>query len=421
MANSSPNLKVNVGADTSQFSAGIKTARRELKDFEAVSNDALGSVGNAIGVNTDKLEQMASAARGLGKKLQESGNESVQALGSILTKVNAVSAGIAGLGIAAATTAFKLLNDEATAFKNTVEGANLDMMTAAYVQTYTQTLHDLNKAVGQSTAEVGAQLERGFKGAWASIKSAVLNTFTGGAPSLFGAALQQIPASMVAGAAGEQAAQIADQIYKIQRQISDQLVRQSELDAQITEYRRIATDATESMAARTQAAAAASQLIKEKYEGPGGIIALNNQLADLMEQQAGLASSSPAEIDAANQQRVKANSLVRQEEQELKALNKTQNSLNAAAAKEAAERAKSLAEIAAAAKAIADSRAALASLDLSTSGSLAELLPTGITGAEGGLEIPVKLVQDEESWKEMAKMASSLVSYSVSRFIHSPS
>ena len=390
MANSSPNLKVNIGADTSQFTKGVKDARRELKDFEKVGGDALSAVGNSIGVNTSKLEQMASAARGMGARMKESGSEAVQALGNILSKIGGVTTALAGIGIGAAVTAFKLLNEEATAFKNTVEGANIEMMTSAYVSTYTQALHDINRATGQSVAETGAQIERGFKGAVASFKSAMLKTLTGGAPNLVGALVQQIPASTYAAGQGERAAQIAGEIYTIQRKLSDELVRQSDLDAQIAEYRRVATDATESMADRTQAAALASQLIKEKYEGPNGIIALNNQLATLMEEQLSLSSSTPAAVDAANQQRAKANSLARQESQELRALQKTP-------------------ALAAEAKAIADSRAALGALDLSTSGDLAGMLPGQLDSAVGGLEIPVKLVPDEDSWKEMENLVAGFV------------
>ena len=408
MANSSPNLKVNIGADTSQFTKGVKEARRELKDFEKTGNDALSSVGNALGVNTSKLEQMASAARGMGTRMKESSNESVQALGSILTKINGVTTAIAGIGIGAAVTAFKLLNDEATAFKNTVQGANIEMMTAAYVDVYRQTLHDMNAAAGQATAETGAQLERGFKGAVASLKSALLGVLTGGAPNLIAGLVQQAPASVVAGQQGSTAAGIANEIYQIQRKISDELVRQSELDAQIAEYRRIATDTSESTAVRTQAVAQATQLIKEKYEGPDGIIALNNRLAELQEEMAGLASSSPAAIDAANQQRIKANSLVRQEQQEIRALQRTQNSLNTEVAKEAAERAKALAAAAAEAKAIADSRAALASLDLSTSGSLASLLPGSIAGPDSAIEVKFRPVLEEEGVIDLTHQLTDL-------------
>lgn len=406
MANSSPNLKVNIGADTSQFTAGVKNARRELKDFERVSGDALGAVGDSIGVNTGKLEQMASAARGMGARMTESSNEAVKALGNILTKINGLTTAIAGIGIGAAVTAFKLLNNEATAFKNTVQGANIEMMTAAYVDVYRQVLHDMNAAAGQATAETGAQLERGFKGAVASLKSALLNVLTGGAPNLFAGLAQQAPASVVAGQQGTTAANIANEIYQIQRKISDELVRQSELDAQIAEYRRIATDTSESTAVRTQAIAQATQLIREKYEGPDGIIALNNRLAELQEEMAGLASSSPAAIDAANQQRIKANSLVRQEQQEIRALQRTQNSLNTEVAKEAAERAKALAAAAAEAKAIADSRAALAALDLSVTKDLGNV---GQADYTSGITIPVKLKVDEESWKEMESAVAGFV------------
>lgn len=402
-------MKMNVGADTSQFSGELRKARRELKDFEKVSDEALSTIGNAIGVDTRGLEQMASAARGVGTKMTQSSNESVKALGSILTKVNAVTTAVGGLGIGAAVTAFKLLNDEATAFKNTVQGANIEMMTAAYVKVYQQTLHDLNQATGQAAAETGAQVERGLKGALASLKSAVLNLLTGGAQSLPEAIIRQVPGSMVAGQQGERAAAIANEIYQIQRKISDQQVVMADLDAQIAEQKRIAFDTTESTAVQAAAIAKASELIRQKYEGSDGIVALNNALADKMAEMAGLSSSSPAEIDAANQQRITANSLVRQENEELKALSRRQGTLNAQVAKEAEERAKALAQVAAAAKAIADSREALAALDLSTSGSLAGFLPEGITGADGGLTIPVKLVAEEESWKEMESLVAGFV------------
>lgn len=399
------NLKMIFSSDTTGLEKGAKTAKQSIKDFDSTVQSATDGIAKMFGVDTAAVDKMTSSLRGLGNTLKNSANEGTASFGKMLSSINAVQAGIAGLGIAAAVASFKLLNEEATAFKNTVEGANIDMMTAAYVSTYTQTLHDLNKATGQATAEVGAQLERGFKGAWASIKSAVLNTFTGGSQSIVGSILQQIPASTVAGAAGEQAAKIADQIYKIQRKISDELVHQSDLDAQIAEYRRIATDATESMAERTAAAALATEKIKEKY---ASIIPLNNQLADLMEEQLSLASSSPDAIDAANQQRVKANSLVRQEQQELRSLNRTQNTLNAAVAKEAAERKAAADALAAEAKAIADSRAALAATDLTTSGDLTKLLPSSITGPESSIEIKVKPVLDETATLDLTNELVSL-------------
>jgi hypothetical protein len=98
-----------------------------------------------------------------------------------------------------------------------------------------------------------------------------------------------------------------------------------------------------------------------------------------------------------------------QRDAQLKSLVRAQKTITAEAAKEAQERAKARAELEAAAKAIADSRASLAALDLSTSGSLAGLLPQGVTGADGGIEIPVKLKAEEESWKEMENLVAGFV------------
>ena len=58
-----------------------------------------------------------------------------------------------GIGIGAAIAGFKELQKEADAFKNTVAGANMEMATAAYIDTYKQILRDFNGDVGKSIAE----------------------------------------------------------------------------------------------------------------------------------------------------------------------------------------------------------------------------------------------------------------------------
>lgn len=396
MANSSPNLKVNIGADTSQFTKGVKEARRELKDFEKVGSDALSSVGDALGVNTGKLEQLASAARGMGNRMKESSSESVQALGSILTKINGVTTAVAGIGIAAAVASFKLLNEEATWFKNTIEGANIEMATAAYVKAYSDTLHGFNTATGKSVAEVGSELKKGLSTAWSTIKSAVLSTMTGGSPA-FGTALAGMAPQMKAAVANaEEAERISNQVFEINKKILEQSVQTAAVDAQIAELRRVANDPLESAATRLAAINQATALIKSKYEGPDGLISLNRQLESLQQQMYDLPGSGMADLEALTNQQKAVLALSEQESNELRTLQKTQKTLNAEVTKEAEERAKVLAQVAAAAKAIADSRDALAALDLSTSGSLAGFLPDSIASPEGGLEIKVKPVLDEE-------------------------
>lgn len=409
MANSSPNLKVNIGADTSQFTKGVKDARRELKDFEKVGSDALSSVGNALGVNTGKLEQMASAARGLGSRMKESGNESVQALGSILTKINGVTAAIGGIGIGAAVTAFKLLNQEASWFKSTIEGANIDMATAAYVKAYSDTLHSLNVTTGKSIADAGANIKKALGVVGSTFKTALLGTMTGGAPN-FGAALIGMGPQIKEGLKNaEEAERISNQIFEINKKILEQSTQMTATDARIAELRRQATDPLESASSRLAAINEATALIKQKYEGPEGLIALNQQLTNLQKELYDLPGSGMKDLQAVTDQKNKTLALTEQESNELRTLQRTQKTISSEVAKEAAERQKAADALAAQAKAIAGSRAALASLDLSTSGNLAGLLPGGVTGPDTSIEIPVKLVPEEESWKEMESLVAGFV------------
>ena len=329
-----PNLKVNIGADTSDFEKGAKTTKQGLRDLEKVGGDALGKLGDAFGVNTGKLGQMASALQGLGAKLSSCGDAGTKAFGSILTSVAPVAAAIAGLGIGAATLAFKALNSEAENFKTTVQGANIEMATAAYVDTYRQVLHDFSAGTGQAVANAGSQWQK----FWGEFSGTINSFFTSGT-FLNPARGAQAWGAAVADASNkaERAEQIANQIYQLERQRSDNLVRIAQIDAQIAANRVIATDATESLEARAAAIASAEQLINEKYALR---IPLETQIADLMEEANGLASSTPAQIDAANQQRILANNLAAQQSQELRTINRTSNTITKAAEAEAAARAK---------------------------------------------------------------------------------
>ena len=141
MANA-PQMKIPIGADTSDFDKGARKVKQEMKDLEKVSGDAFGAIGSALGVDTRQLTQFSSALSGLGRSLQQTGTEGQKAFGSILSSIAPLAGAIAGIGIAGATLAFKSLNSEAEAFKNTVAGANMEMATAAYIDTYRQALRD---------------------------------------------------------------------------------------------------------------------------------------------------------------------------------------------------------------------------------------------------------------------------------------
>lgn len=147
-----PQLGVTIKSDTSQFSKGLKGAKSDLKNFEKSSNDALRSLGDAFGVPTGKLDQMAGSVRELGRRFGESENAGTKAFGKLLQGCSGLAAGLAGLGIGAAIASFKALRAEAENFGNTIDGLNMKLSSQAWVDTYKQAMHDANVSVGQTMA-----------------------------------------------------------------------------------------------------------------------------------------------------------------------------------------------------------------------------------------------------------------------------
>ena len=140
------------------------------------------------------------------------------------------------------------------------------------------------------------------------------------------------------------------------------------------------------------------ELIHEKYDGPEGLVALNQRLADLALDMKNLTNDTASAVDAYNTQQAKSDSIVRQKADELRNLQRMQSSINNLVAQEATARKQAADAVAAQVRAHEELLAKVAgvtSTDLSTSGGLAALLPKGITGPDGALEVKVRPVLDE--------------------------
>lgn len=388
MAKKAPNMKVNVTADNRDLTQKMKESKAAVKDFDKVSSAALGKLGEAFGVNVDKIEQMASALKGLGVKMQDTGNAGTQAFGKVLSSVNGVAAGLAGIGIAAVVSGFKLLKEEAEAFKNTLDGANIDAQTTAFISTYSQALHDATREVGENSAEVFADLERKWEIFWANAKfvavsaiaeigkqgfsgagdravSTFVNALQGNFINAFSnitlgvgkavanafAGFQQVQGS--AAAVGEEAARLQGRMYDIQVKLVNKAVEWARMERQIAEYKRIAYDKTVDTATQQDALNKATDLIKTRYKEEAS---LKKQLADLQEQYNDLASSSLQDIEKANQLRIDEENTIAGMNNALRELSERQASVAQQAQKEAEARAEALAN----AKALAEEQAAIA-------------------------------------------------------------
>ena len=402
MAGKSPNMKVNVTADNSDLNKKMKESKTAVKDFERVGSDALNNFGDLFGVNSSKVQQMTSAIKGLGEKMQSSSSAGTAAFGKLLSGISGVKAGLAGIGIAGAVAGFKMLKDEAEAFKNTVQGANIELQTQAYISTYQQFVHDYNQAIGEGAANA----EGRWKKFWGTLGSDFKLLFT--TPGGFGTTeglTEVVQAQAQAQQTAQAASDITKEIYDTQRQISDKTVEWARMEREIAEYKRIAYDKTQSTTTQQEALAKTAELINRRYQEEAG---LRTRLADLQEQYNNLVSSSAEDIDKANQLRVIAENVTARQNNALRELSERQATVTANAEKEAQARK----EAAAAAAAIAQSRADLAAWNGAVSNDL-----TNVAGAEAmstpGIAVPVKPVLDSQSVIDLTNELQMLITSSL--------
>lgn len=339
MAGNSAEMKVKATMDNSDLKKKAKESKDALRDFAKVGEDAVSSLGSAFGVNTGKIEQMMSAVRGLGENLSKSGNAGTAAFGNLLKGVNGLSAGIAGLGIGAAVAGFKMLKDEAENFKNTVAGANIELATTAYIDTYKQVIHDFNKEIGSGFANLESRWKKFWGTLGSSIKAGVSTgaLFAGLMPSESGMRAIENYNSLMAEARtkGAEAERLANQMFETQRKISDASVKWARQEREIAEYKRIAYDKTVDTKTQQEALAKATELINQRY---GEEAELRKTLADLQFEYNGLAESSVADIDKANQLRIQEENIVARLNNALRELSERQATVTANAQKEAQAR-----------------------------------------------------------------------------------
>ena len=408
MGKGNATMKVDMTANNSDLVKKSKESKQALKDFEKVGDDALSRLGEAFGVNTGKIEQMSSALRGLGTKMSESGNAGTAAFGKLLTSVGGLSTAIAGVGIGAIVAGFKMLNDEAENFKSTVAGANIEMATAAYIDTYRQVIHDFNREIGQGTAEA----QSSWKKFWGTIGSGMRAAFQTGAVAGAAAPGDFNNQALVtynnllteAGQKARTAEEITNEMYEVTRQMSDKTVEWARMEREIAEYKRIAYDKTSSTAQQQEALNKAVELIKRKF---GEQAELQGRLADLQAEYNSLAESSVADIDKANQLRVQAENVTASMNNALRELSERQASVAANAQKEAEARQASLA----AAQALAAEREALKSWGtISEGNTLKDSLPGQLAAPDAGIAVPVTPMLDTESMVDITNELQSVLS-----------
>lgn len=393
-----PKLKYQVGLDDSEAQAGFKRVKQGLKDLDRTNSQVLDSFGSALGVNTQKIEQMTSAVRGLGLKMEQAGNTGVKAFGSLLKSITPLGGAIAGLGLATAVAGFRALKGEADNFKGTIDGLNLSMATEAYISTYKQYMHDMVSETGRSVAEAEATFDKWWARTGAKAKTFAVNFFGGtsdntGWSKAFGLTAGRFAKAIDAThAMGEEADAAAKRNEARGSALADIRKEEIELgkeirqtDAEIAKYLTIASDKSKSVTERAQAEVSARAKIEE-------IAAKQTDLAErqknLMVAMDGEAGNTLEETQATAEFESKISDIQKEKEQRLRKINALHHSISGASNAEA-EAAKAEAE---AMKRMAESQAFWAS---SLSGT-----PTSLSGGIR-VSVPTQLIQPSEAEKEL--------------------
>lgn len=410
MSTKDPNMKVIFGSDTKDFEKGANAVKQGLKDLDKSSSSMLSSLSNAFGVNTAKVEQMTSAVRGLGYKLAETGNEGAKALGSILAKIGPLTAGLAGLGIGAAIAGFRQLKVEADNFKSTIDGMNMSMATSAYISTYKQVLHDVNSDTGKSVAQAMDQWERGLGRFRANLGSALAVGMTDSKwydaflPTGLIRGYKAVNAAAAeANAQAEKAAQLGNEQAE---QMKEQLYLNYEikqLDRDIAEYRRQASDKTASAAEREAARIAYLDKVNEKYDKQAD---LARRMYATQEALDDLASNTFEDTQKTLEMKGRILEIDTNRQNELKAIDKLGVSISGSAAAEAASREKARKEV----QQMLDYMASRTDMNMtaeSLAGGTSFVAPNQVKGPEGTILLHPKV--DKGEVIDLSKDIASLV------------
>lgn len=327
-------MKVIIGADTKDFDKGAQSVKQGLKDLSKTGGQAIGSLGDAFGVNTGKVNQMVSAVRGLGARMSEASSTGVRAFGQLLGSITPLGGAIAGLGLAAAIAGFKALKAEADNFKSTIDGMNLSMGTAAYLSTYRQVLHDVNSETGKQVAEAMTKWEEGF-GRFKANLGATLTTFmTSSTLGEFGESMKGLRQSFRdARDSAEQARALgSEQADQMKEQLAlDYEIRQ--IDADIAALRRDANDKSKSAADREAARVQYAEKVNEKYDKQRDLAV---RMAETQEKLDDLASNTYEDTKKTYELKGKILDIDAARENDLKAVDKLESSIASSASAAAA-------------------------------------------------------------------------------------
>lgn len=301
------NLKVNITADASGIKKETKEATKAVKDFDKSASSALSEIGSLLGADTSKVGALANAFQGAAAKIAQGAGKSAAEVSKLMGTFKLVGGVIGGVAMTAGAL-WKAMSNEAEFYGSRLEGLGENAGLKAYQETMRTLRHDHRDGAG--IAEFVNRIKRG----WSSVANFI----------------QSIVNKDVNFDEDRRAAQQADQLARIGANISIQeqnnRVKIAEIDADIAEARRKINDTSLTYLERQSAASQLAGLVNQKSYLELDI--LEKKLANMRAMNE-LASDGFEDLVAEKDLEVQILQVRRNQEMEIKAIQKQQKSLNA--------------------------------------------------------------------------------------------
>ncbi len=323
----SKKLKVSVDADASGFKKEMAAAKKSANDFANTVGNVAAGVEDSLGIPVGAIAEIGAKIKTLGGMMKGAAAQGETAFQKIALGAGVAAGAIAGIGLAGLIAAFKVLNEEADRYRNTVEGTARTLQTDAWKGAYTQSVSD---ATGLGKVYAGYQdkmskywtVTKGFGAA------ALSGLIEGGTRGLIANVASATTATVAATKVADKAAVYAKEIFDTSEKIKDCQIEWKRNLAEVSGLMLTASDKSKTYQERQEAVAAAIELQKRVS---GEQIGLQKSLADSIKEQNDLTSSSVEDMDRQRAAYGAVEDLSRDLNQKLRKMTSLQNEIAASA------------------------------------------------------------------------------------------
>lgn len=319
----SKKLKVSVDADASGFKKEMAAAKKSTQDFSKTVGQMSAEVENSLGIPIGAITEVGSKLKNVAVLMKGFSAQGETAFQKIALGAGVAAGAIAGIGLTGLIASFKILNDEAERYRNTVEGTAQTLQTDAWKGTYTQSVSD---ATGLGKVYAGYQdkiskywtMTKGFGAA------ALSGLIEGGTRGLIANVASVTTATVAATKVADKAAVYAKEIFNTTEAMKDKSIEWKKNLADVADLMLVASDTSKSTKERQDAVTKAIALQKSTTAEQ---VEMQKKVADNIKAQNDLASSSVEDMDRQRNAYAAVNDLQRECNQKLRRMVSLQNTI----------------------------------------------------------------------------------------------